>query len=114
MDIKEQYQLWDSFLKQWPREKLNELTLEQYVSVDDQNTFTYWLETKVGALGSIKGNTSAKFGIYKRKKEDLNTQNGIKNGDVYSWWKFLGETETEAFSTVKKRRFSLYVLVSEL
>ena len=113
MDIKEQYQLWDSFLKQWPREKLNELTLEQYVSVDDQNTFTYWLETKVGALGSIKGNTSAKFGIYKRKKEDLNTQNGIKNGDVYSWWKFLGETETEAFSTVKKHILDIVDAVSQ-
>jgi len=113
MDITEQYQLWDSFLQRWPRERLNEMTLEQYVSVDDQDTFTYWLETKAGALGSIKGNTSAKFGIYKRKKEDLNTQNGIKNGEVYSWWNFLGETETEAFSTVKKYILDIVDAVSQ-
>ena len=41
MDITEQYQLWDSFLQRWPRERLNEMTLEQYVSVDDQDTFTF-------------------------------------------------------------------------
>lgn len=101
MDINEKKELWDSFLARWPKQKVNAMTLEQYVSVDDQDTFTYWLETKAGALGSIKGNTSAKFGIYKRKNSDKNTQNGIKNGKIYSWWERLGSNEASVFNQVK-------------
>ncbi|MGR2701257.1 hypothetical protein [Vibrio campbellii] len=65
----EQQMLWDEFLSRWPRENLSNLTLEEYVSVNDTDTFTYWLETKTRELGSIQGNTSAKFGIYKRGSE---------------------------------------------
>ncbi|WP_282156659.1 AAA family ATPase [Vibrio diabolicus] len=97
--IKKQKELWDAFLKRWPIEKLKELTLEQYVSTDDQDTFTYWLETKTRELGSIKGNTSAKFGIYKRSGV-AKKQNGIEHGDVYSWRTRYGQTQEEVFKSV--------------
>lgn len=104
MDIKEQYDLWDSFLQRWPREKLNEMTLEQYISVDDKDTFTYWLETKTRELGSIQGNTSAKFGIYKRSGMPKE-QSGIEHGAIYSWrtrYDKYGVTQEGVFKYVKE------------
>ena len=104
MDIKEQYDLWDSFLQRWPREKLNEMTLEQYISVDDKDTFTYWLETKTRELGSIQGNTSAKFGIYKRSGKPKE-QSGIEHGAIYSWrtrYDKYGVTQEGVFKYVKE------------
>lgn len=101
MNVTEQQNLWDSFLKRWPLEKLKEITLDQYVSVDDQDTFTYWLETKTRPLGSIQGNTSAKFGIYKRGGEGK-IQSGIGHGDTYSWRTKYGDNEEMVFEYVKQ------------
>ncbi|WP_258176464.1 AAA family ATPase [Photobacterium damselae] len=94
-------QLWNDFLQRWPRESLEQLTLEEYVSVNNQDTFTYWLETKTRELGSIQGNTSAKFGIYKRNGEGKE-QNGIGHGEVYTWRTRYGNNESEVFNYVKK------------
>lgn len=99
--VNKHQQLWNDFLRRWPRENLNQLTLEEYVSVNDQDTFTYWLETKTRELGSIQGNTSAKFGIYKRNGEGKE-QSGIGHGDVYTWRTRYGNNELEAFNYVKK------------
>lgn len=98
--VNKHQQLWNDFLRRWPRENLNQLTLEQYVSVNDQDTFTYWLETKTRELGSIQGNTSAKFGIYKRNG-DGKEQSGIGHGDVYTWRTRYGNNESEVFNYVK-------------
>ena len=98
--VNKHQQLWNDFLRRWPREHLNQLTLEQYVSVNDQDTFTYWLETKTRELGSIQGNTSAKFGIYKRNG-DGKEQSGIGHGDVYTWRTRYGNNESEVFNYVK-------------
>lgn len=95
-------QLWNDFLQRWPRESLEQLTLEEYVSVNNQDTFTYWLETKTRELGSIQGNnTSAKFGVYKRNGEGKE-QNGIGHGEVYTWRTRYGNNESEVFNYVKK------------
>ncbi|MCF7482932.1 AAA family ATPase [Vibrio sp. J1-1] len=108
--IKKQKELWDAFLKRWPIEKLKELTLEQYVSTDDQDTFTYWLETKTRPIGSIQGNTSAKFGIYKRNREGKE-QNGIAHGDIYTWRTRYGENEQQVFDYVKKELIKIFEAV---
>ncbi|GAB7230966.1 hypothetical protein VrSk94_46610 [Vibrio rotiferianus] len=96
----EQQMLWDEFLSRWPRENLSNLTLEEYVSVNDTDTFTYWLETKTRELGSIQGNTSAKFGIYKRGSEGKE-QSGIGHGEIYTWRTRYGSSESEVFDYVK-------------
>ncbi|MFT6910567.1 MAG: 5-methylcytosine-specific restriction protein B, partial [Oleiphilaceae bacterium] len=100
MSITEKQHLWNEFLARWPREKLADLTLQQYVSVNDQDTFTYWLETKTRDLGSIQGNTSAKFGIYKRGS-DGKEQSGIGHGEIYSWRTRYGIDEKSVFTYVK-------------
>lgn len=33
--------IWGQFLNEWPVSKLADLTLEQYVSVEDKTTFAY-------------------------------------------------------------------------
>jgi hypothetical protein len=44
--------------------------LGEYVDVEDKDIFTYWVETKMRDLGSMKGLPgSIKFGIYRRKRE---------------------------------------------
>lgn len=96
----EKQQLWDSFLARWPRERLSNMTLSEYVSINDQDTFTYWLETKTRSLGSIQGNTSAKFGIYKRGS-DGKEQSGIGHGEIYSWRTRYGSDEKSVFAYVK-------------
>ncbi len=58
-----QQQLWDRVLAEWPVDRIQNMTLEEYVSVGDKTTFTYWLETEARLLGSIKGGSSEKFGI---------------------------------------------------
>ncbi|MGF1692372.1 AAA family ATPase [Photobacterium kagoshimensis] len=94
-------QVWDDFIARWPRDKLVELTLEQYVSTNDNDTFTYWLETRTSSLGSIRGNTSAKFGIYKRGSE-AKEQSGIQHNEVYSFRTRYGADEQSVFNYVKQ------------
>jgi len=89
------------FLEYWTIDKIKSMTLEEYVSVGDKNTFCQWLETKTRALGSIKGINSSKFGIYKRSNTTKMPKN-LKNDNQYSWQKFYGETRKEAFENVKK------------
>lgn len=102
MNNTERMTLWDQFLQRWPIDKIKNMTLEEYVSVDDQDTFTYWLETKTRELGSIQGNTSIKFGIYRRRdKSDPKPQSGKTHGSQYSWYSKYGANEAQAFETVK-------------
>ena len=89
------------FLEYWTIDKINSMTLEEYVSVGDKNTFCQWLETKTRGLGSIKGINSSKFGIYKRG-DTTKTPKNLKNDEQYSWQKFYGETRDIAFENVKK------------
>lgn len=89
------------FLEYWTIDKIKSMTIEEYVSVGDKNTFCQWLETKTRALGSIKGINSSKFGIYKRG-DTSKTPKNLENDKQYSWQKFYGETRNEAFENVKK------------
>ncbi len=93
-------ELWGEFLNRWPMRKLESMTLEEYVSTNNDDTFAYWVETRTKPLGSILGNTAIKFGIYKRKK-NAKEQPGIIKDDFYSWYSKFGGTQQEAFSTIK-------------
>ena len=67
MTTNELKEILDSFLNRWDIESVKEMSLEEYVSVGNKDTFCQWVETKTRILGSIKGMTSIKFGIYERK-----------------------------------------------
>lgn len=92
--------LWDEFLATWPLDRIETMTLPEYVSTQDKTTFTYWLETRTQPLANIKGSPSPKFGIYKRNS-DPKDRSGMIHGDEYSWWEKFGATEQEAFEKIR-------------
>ena len=91
-----------TFFNRWPLKKVKKMNLNQYVGVEDRDTFCYWVETKTKYLGSIKGHYSNKFGIYKRGKDaKLPKSKYFLHDKSYNWWKKYGTTSNQAFKQVK-------------
>lgn len=93
-------ELLDEFLNRWHIEDVEKMTLQEYVSVDNKDTFCQWVETKTRILGSIKGMTSIKFGIYERKDPSEKPKN-YANDSKYSWLRAYGNNRNEVFEKVK-------------
>ncbi|HTX22428.1 MAG TPA: hypothetical protein VMD27_11325 [Candidatus Aquilonibacter sp.] len=89
-----------AFLDTWTVDEIRRMTLDQYVSVGDKDTFCQWLETMTRSLGSIKGVNSSKFGIYKRRDKSKRPKR-LCNDNDYSWQKFYGDDRNEAFAKIK-------------
>lgn len=100
MTINELKELLDEFLDRWTIENVNNLTLQEYVGLGNKDTFCQWVETKTRMLGSIKGMTSIKFGIYERKDPTKKPKN-YKNDDKYSWLQGYGDSRKKAFENTK-------------
>lgn len=94
-------ELLDEFLNRWQIEDVESITLQEYVGVENKDTFCQWVETKTRILGSIKGMTSIKFGIYERKNPSKKPKN-YANDNKYSWLRAYGNNRNEAFEKVKK------------
>lgn len=93
--------LWDDFLKHWSINALENMNLESYCSLGDKECFTYWVERGLEKIGSIRGGSSHKFGIYRRSNKDIKEDtNKLCYTDNYSWYKKFGNTEDEAFDKV--------------
>jgi len=101
MTTNELKELLDEFLHRWPLDEVENLTLQDYVGVGNKDTFCQWVETKTRMLGSIKGLTSIKFGIYERKKTKEKPKN-YKNDNNYSWLKDYGDNRKIAFEKTKQ------------
>ena len=96
--------VWDEFLEAWPPAKVRSMSLEEYTNLNQDETFTYWLEHRTRALGSIRGGDAIKFGIYRHSNRDPKppTQGRIR-GAEYTWNARYGGTEQVAFATVRSR-----------
>ena len=101
MTINELKELLDSFLDRWTIENVQNLTLQEYVGLRNKDTFCQWVETKTRMLGSIKGMTSIKFGIYERKDPTKRPKN-YKNDNQYSWLQRYGDDRKTAFENTKR------------
>jgi 5-methylcytosine-specific restriction protein B len=101
VETTERLTIWNDFLEEWPIERVEKLTLEQYIDVGSHDTFAYWLEHKTKNLGSIRGGDASKFGIYRRNKDPEGERSHIQHGDIYSWNNKFGSTATAAFESVK-------------
>ncbi len=101
MTTDELKELLDEFLNRWQIEDVENLTLQKYVGVGNKDTFCQWVETKTRMLGSIKGMTSIKFGIYERKDPSKKPKN-YANDSKYSWLRTYGSNKKETFENVKK------------
>lgn len=90
------------FEKLWSIDKVKSMTLDRFVSVDDRTTFCYWVETETRHVGSIKGSTSIKFGIYKPKKgRDISKITRFNHDHEYVWSKRFGDNQNEVFERIK-------------
>lgn len=89
-----------SFLERWPISKVEEMKLSEYVNVGNPETFVQSVETYTRRLGSIKGQGSIKFGIYKRKnKRKLPKRFNYDN--EYNWDRKFGKNRNAAFKNIK-------------
>jgi|GEM_PF-1539193 len=89
------------FLKEWPLERLEKMTLEEY-SNTVQTSFCYWLEYKTRPLGSAGGGSSFNHGIYKMKSPTKSTKESQKHDGEYAWQAKYGQTAEEAFQNVRQ------------
>lgn len=91
----------NNFFEQWPLDKVERMSLEQYVSTGDPTTFTQWVENRTVELGSISSRFGSRmFGIYKRGNSK--PLPGYYNDDSYTWNKKYGDNRKNAFSLIKK------------
>ncbi len=102
MKLQKDTKIWDDFLLEWPVERIQEMILEEYTNPNRDDAFIYWLEKRLETLGSIWGGSAFKFGIYYRVDQQAKeTGKGRKWGEKYAWYTKYGETETEAFASVR-------------
>jgi 5-methylcytosine-specific restriction protein B len=102
MNRREQYQLWDEFLRKWSLEKIENMTLDEYSTVGSKDSFTYWIEAKLDSMGSIWGGSSFKFGIYSRKNNESKESTGMRSyTNQYGWYTYLGDNPQDAFEKVR-------------
>lgn len=103
ISIQERQEALAEFLRVWPKQRLELLTLNEYSNVGEQSTLVYWLEFGLGRfLGSIKGGDSSKFGIYERRGEPRGERQFIRMDDRYSWKSRYGTSANQAFTTIKQ------------
>lgn len=102
-DVTKHEELWSSFLQRWPIEKLPYITLTEYSTSGNMDSFVNWLESRTADLGSIWGGSSFKFGIYSRKNNEVKISElgRIYDGD-YAWYSKYGSTRQEAFERVRE------------
>ncbi|MCL4534917.1 MAG: hypothetical protein M1401_19345 [Chloroflexi bacterium] len=90
--------LRDSFVQKFPIDRLSELTLDQY-AIGKTDSFCYWLEHETVELGSIRGGSSAKFGVW-----------WSSGGGTWRWNKWYQSPE-DALTRIKQ---GLLALISEV
>ena len=101
------------FVKRFPKDQIKNLTIDDYVQGNNNNdSFCYWLEFKkiegVRVSFGIGGGTSAKFGLYKSKKENeyiAGFDNTILKGDALNdFFKKLIKCILDAMRLVDENR----------
>lgn len=90
----------NDFLKAWPLERVEKMSIDEYVNVGDTETFCQYIETKTRPLGSINGLNSIKFGIYKRGNISKEPKKAISD-NTHSWLPFYGDNKLAAFEKIK-------------
>ena len=96
----EAQQQWVDFLKEWPMERLKAMTLEEYYGTDD--SFYSWIVRRTDKVGEyLEGPFSS--GIRLRAANGtISTMTGVMSDERYVWYRILGVTRDEAFTTLRQ------------
>jgi len=104
--------LWNEFRKVWPPERVKVMTLQEYTSCGNKDTFTYWIEKRLEKLGSIWGGSAFKFGIFSRNDKSLRENIGKrKYTENYGWLQKYGSSENEAFEKIRTNIIEVIVAI---
>lgn len=95
------HQLYLDFQTAFPIEKLHDMKLEEYTNLNRKDSFTYWVETKTRPLGSIKGGSSYKFGIFRYNKITSQDNDKYAYDNQYAWYSRLGDNKNIVFDKIK-------------
>ncbi|GER21417.1 McrB family protein [Variovorax boronicumulans] len=96
---------WSQFLALWPKERLKSLRLNEYTAAGSTETFTYWIEYRLKELGSIKGGSNFKMGIFSRGSDGDGTDQKpwLRYTPEYGWYAKYGDTPEQAFEAIRQR-----------
>ncbi|MBP8948740.1 MAG: LLM class flavin-dependent oxidoreductase, partial [Candidatus Promineofilum sp.] len=83
--------LRQAFVTRFPRERLRQLTLEEYAlgHDDSHNSFCYWLEWETKKLGSVAGGSAAKWGVWWSSKANTWAYNEGMYQSPHDAWRSL-------------------------
>ena len=101
MTLQETHQLNADFVQAFPLESLKNMTIEQYSNLNCSDSFCYWIENKTEPLGSVKGGSSFKFGIYRYNQQPKENMTFCLYDEKYAWNATLGKTSNEAFEKIR-------------
>ena len=112
--IEQQYELWDEFLEKWSISRLKKMKLDDYTKAGSQETFTYWLESRLDKMGSYWGGSSFKFGVYSRgDTKEMESDGKHSYSDTHGWYSSLGTSAEEAFLRVREFVVNVATLAKE-
>lgn len=98
-------ELHQAFLEKWPLEKVRTMSLREYISQGDPDSFCSWLERRTKPIGNISGSYSTIFEIFERQpgRPEINTKS-LRSVGRYTWYKRNpGDTPEEAFLSVRDK-----------
>ena len=96
------YELKERFLEEWPIERLETMSIDEYTNLNKEDSFCYWVEARTNDLGSIWGGSSYKFGIFKRKDTTQEKYNDKRKSDgEYAWYGKYGNNKDEVFEKIR-------------
>lgn len=114
-----------SFIKRFPLDSLQTLTIDEYANTKTKDSFIYWLERKQ-ILAGIGGGNSSKFGIYLAKNNEyckgygvnqvvlhgeiLNTEFDKVKGTIIDAIKFAKQDNIMEISKMENPLFNMVLL----
>jgi len=116
IDLNNDRAILNDFLKTWSLERVREMSLDEYVNIENPETFCQHVENKTRSLGSIRGGQSGslKFGIYRRKNVTVRPKNA-NSDDTHSWQTTLKEDDKlTAFEKVKSNVIEVIIAAQRL
>ena len=95
-------ELYEAFQKEFPLESLKDMPLEKYTNLNRDDSFCYWVENKTKSLGSVKGGSSFKFGIYRYENKPNPKNIRLITDDKYAWYgQYNRHTAESAYMVVR-------------
>ena len=95
-------ELYEVFQKEFPLESLKDMPLEKYTNLNRDDSFCYWVENRTKPLGSVKGGSSFKFGIYRYENKPNPKNIRLITDDKYAWYaQYNRQTAESAYMVVR-------------